>query len=903
MSISAQNENADILCITEHWLTENVCEIVSIENYIIVSYFCRKYYKHGGVLLAVNKRWNATKIDQIAHFSKEKDIELAGAIITNINTIAIAIYRSPKANMEYFINKLTELIHWTTETYPGKQIIVSGDFNINFLTLNKESQTLTNLMLEYGFKSMGYEPSRYCKTAANLIDNIFINTRPCTYEFFTKELHLSDHQAQILKLPISTHSQNYTYKRYAHRKITPDKLTLLKQKLDSNNWLNFFESKNANEAYTAFQNLLENLLDEYIPLQISKNHDKNRIKWVDKELVEMRKQLEALDIIKRVRKEDSEAKRAYNSFKIIYNDKIEEVRKKKNENIISQATNKQKAIANLIKRECKSSNTHTTNKLTADEFNSYFANVGKNISYKMGDTSETPQSLLEKTRAACSTTFYVFDCTKEEVYKIIRRMKLKKSMDIYNMNTEIIKVLEREICEPITLIINKCLSEETFPNELKCAKVIPIYKKIGNREECERYRPISILPVLSKIFETLLKNRITNFLEKNKLLNDHQHGYRKHKSTTTALLAAFEKISNALDDKKLISMLNLDLSKAFDAVPHDILMNKLFHYGFRGRIYNIMKAYLTNRHQIVSWNGSLSSKLEISHGVPQGSILGPILFIIYINDLQVNQALLQTLYCDDTSFLISVESKNELKTKTDEILKEADIWFTTNKLKCNIEKTEEIAFSARGDHSIKFLGINIDSQLNWNKHIEESSKKISKGLGIMKRIKRLSTKNVIKMTYYMHVHSLLSYGILIWGSSSATNKILKLQKKAIRILCDLNSTESCRTAFKNEKILTVYGIYILECLKHIHSNPEKYKKNSHTSSIMTRNGSSYQTPLHKKMATQQFVDYWGTKCFNKLPEEIKSKQTKPFIQCCKRLLINGVFYNLQEFFSCENFEF
>lgn len=278
-------------------------------------------------------------------------------------------------------------------------------------------------------------------------------------------------------------------------------------------------------------------------------------------------------------------------------------------------------------------------------------------------------------------------------------------------------------------------------------------------------------------------------------------------------------INRAQDEKKMVKMNLLDLSKAFDTVDHDILLNKLSYYGVRGLPLELISSYLTDRKQVVECNGTRSLIKPVTCGVPQGSILGPLLFIVYVNDIfgymscntpQVEMC----LYADDTTIMVKGRCESELAVQSERALEKANCWFAANKLKLNKDKTNHIILRTNPEEGkvLKYLGMHVDEGLKWNTHVDQLAKKITSGIYCIKRIGSIATHQAALLTYHSFIHCHLSYGILFWGTSTAAERIFILQKRAIRVLCALKYRESCRGHFKNQKILTLTSLYIYTML-------------------------------------------------------------------------------------------
>ena len=364
------------------------------------------------------------------------------------------------------------------------------------------------------------------------------------------------------------------------------------------------------------------------------------------------------------------------------------------------------------------------------------------------------------------------------------------------------------ILQPLLHICNLSFTHGVFPDGMKLAKVIPLFKS-GNSMKVNNFRPVSILPVLSKILERLMYNRLLKFIEEFNILYDFQFGFRKFHSTFMALASAVNHIVNALQFGKYSIGVYLEFSKAFDTLDHDILFFKLNHYGIRGIALDWIKSYMLNRKQFVSYNDNSSDIQSISCGVPQGSILGPLLFLIYVNDLpNVSDMLFTVMFADDTSMFVNVENLSTLETQLNSELKHVSTWLQVNKLSLNVDKSCFIVFKTvkKSDlkvnicindkrlsrvSQVKFLGTIIDDKLTWKPHIDYISKKLSKAIAIMYRLKAYVTQETLCSLYYSLVYPYLTYCNVVWGNTFKTHlkPLISLQRKAVGCLNFRNHNE------------------------------------------------------------------------------------------------------------------
>ena len=318
---------------------------------------------------------------------------------------------------------------------------------------------------------------------------------------------------------------------------------------------------------------------------------------------------------------------------------------------------------------------------------------------------------------------------------------------------------------------------------MKIAKVIPLFKS-GDTTSFSNYRPVSVLPVFSKILERIMYNRLLAFINNNNLLYDYQFGFRNKRSPNLALIFLVDKISTALENGEYVLGLFLDFSKAFDTVDHEILFLKLEHYGIRGNALALFKNYLSNRSQYVVYNGLQSSKQRITCGVPQGSILGPLLFLIYINDLgDVSDVLFTLLFADDSNLFLSGTNPDELINKMNTELIKIVKWLEVNKLSLNLDKTHFMIFrkgkskvtinndlmiknvKIKQEQHTKFLGVILDQRLTFLNHIMLIKGKMARALGVLYKCKKSLKQNTLLTLYNAFLYPYINYCISVWGNT------------------------------------------------------------------------------------------------------------------------------------------
>lgn len=361
-------------------------------------------------------------------------------------------------------------------------------------------------------------------------------------------------------------------------------------------------------------------------------------------------------------------------------------------------------------------------------------------------------------------------------------------------------------------------------------------------------------------------------------------------------------IMQAIDERQSVQLDLLDLSKAFDTVDHSILISKLCFYGIRGMQIQLFESYLSRRKQFVMWQETKSPITNVKYGVPQGSILGPLLFLIYVNDLpaSVNENI--CLYADDTSILVKGNDIEDLDRKSINAIRNAQDWFSNNKLKQNNNKTESIIFSTKKNYAtseVKFLGLHIDSELGWVQHTTTLCKRLTSVVYTIRRLKKVATHETAKVSYNSCFHSVISYGILFWAHSPGFKRVFCLQKKAVRALCNLKQRDSCKPYFVQQNILTLPSVYILTVLLYVYDNIEQFNVNGQHHEYATRKRVELRVPYHRLTRTQHAVDFWGPKFYNKLPAEVKGLPRHKYKSLIKKYLIDNSFYNYEDFLGNE----
>ena len=430
------------------------------------------------------------------------------------------------------------------------------------------------------------------------------------------------------------------------------------------------------------------------------------------------------------------------------------------------------------------------------------------------------------------SVFAFRDITENEVGNLISAIKPKSSYGHDGMSNRLLKVLNPELQKPLTKLINISMKENFFPESWKSAKVVPIYKS-GDATQITNYRPISLLLSFSKLLEKAVAHQITNYLEKHQLLYEHQYGFRKGHECKDAILSFTDFIYKARETGHISMGIFIDLKKAFDTCNHKILLEKIKNLGLPTGWF---QSYLHNRSQFVYLNGHNSSLKQVTCGVPQGSVLGPLLFLIYVNDLhKASKEILAILFADDTTLLIKAKTMEELYNKANQNLKIITKWFLDNALTVHPDKSLHMVFGTsksnfklmmgekqieqagegRDTIAIKFLGLMIDEQLKWHHHVNYIRRKLIAGCMALKTSKYSLNRDLKKLIYNAYIKPHLEYGLAIWGRTYQTviKPLETTQKRCVRTIVGAKFNAHTAQIFKKLKTLTLKDMCELSLLK------------------------------------------------------------------------------------------
>ena len=915
--LSLLDHKFKIIALTETWAKPHNIALYNLDGYHHES-LTRDGKIGGGISIYIDDKYDYKIRSDLTSSNDTSEsfwIEIEKSSIgTPKNLLLGCIYRIPGHNSDSFNQTLTNTL--TTISRENKITYHTGDYNLDLIKHDSHPPTneFLNINYAHSINPKITKPTRITPTTATLIDNLFTNHEDDPSDLAgIIPLDISDH------LPIFFHKLILTadqpplpiFKRdFSAKNIK--KFNILLSQL---NWDPVLSSNDAQISYTSLHDLVTKTANDTFPLKQVTTNYKNKLTWLTPGLKNSIKKKHALySHYLKIRTPQSHA--TYKTFKNLLSRTIRTAERnhyqtlllsnknnlKKSWTIIKEIINKKKSISKPTKFLLNGNETDDANQI-ADHFNSYFTNVGPTLDKKIPLTQTSPISFIKQ---KCMHNIFLNPCSESEVAKIIDKLKICAS-GYDNLPSVLLKENKTIFIPILTHVINLSLSQGVFPKQLKIASILPIFKA-GASSSVSNYRPISLLTSISKIFERIFCTRLSAFLTKYQILYHLQFGFRPNHSTQLAMITLLEQIITSLDKGHFTIGIFLDFSKAFDTVNHQILLQKLECYGIRGIANTWVASYLSDRQQFTTYNGKKSPISNITCGVPQGSILGPILFLIYINDLgTISNKISTIMFADDSNVFSSGPNLKDIESLMNAEIPILVDWLRANRLSLNIDKTHVMVFgpprktlSATVDikiegrtldlvKSTKFLGLILDSGLTWKQHILHLSKKIAKAIGIISLAKQtLSQKSLIQL-YYSFVYPHLTYCTIIWGKSynSTIWPVYRLQKIALRIIGNLPRRDSSKIFCKEFKLLRFPEIYILSISTFMYNYTNSllpptlndlFQKNQNVHNHRTRIRDQLRAPRTHSKYAENFVSNQGVKIWNNLLTQIDVHTSLPIFK-------------------------
>jgi hypothetical protein len=767
----------------------------------------------------------------------------------------------------------------------SKEFILLGDFNVDLI---KQNTTWLNMIADCNLTQLINTPTRVTPTSKTLIDHIYTSHPYHVVEVCVPPFGCSDHFPVCLtwrkkgaKIPRATH-KTISYRSFKTFN-EPDFISDL-----SMSPIN--EIYNITDPDAAIQFWHEQFMlvyNKHAPLYTKRVKHYKKPEWLDEELQEA------------IRTRDYLKKKGYEIDYKAQRNRVTAMKRAKmktffNKMVECNKNTKQiwKAINQLTN---KSRQPQPTISLSPQTLNEHFTTVKERVITV--DTSG--ENNLDRLQTFCHSkvvrqTKNIPLMTVTDVYKALNQLKQTNTRGLDGIDNKILKISAAVISDSLTYIYNLCITKSYFPFFFKQAKVIPLYKS-GPTNDPNNYRPISILSSLSKPIERHIHSHLLNHLMHNDLLNQNQSGFRPNHSCHTALTSMVEKWSDNINDNKLNGVLFIDFAKAFDVIDHGLLLRKLNYYHLSSDCISFLNSFISARHQSVCVNALLSDQLPVHYGVPQGSVLGPLLFSIYVNDLPLNISNQCEMFADDTTVHATETTTEALSASLQKSAQELQTWTQMNHMSINPVKTEVMLVTTRQKRQVlpaplppisvcnqtikevqshTLLGVTIDNNLSWHDHISKISKTIAKKSYQLTRIKHFLNSQSRKLFYSAHIQSSIDYASTLWDSASANamKPLQRVQKRAIKAVL-------LKTKIHNEDYRSIEILPLQKRLQYnkllfmskILSGRSSRNLLNRFSLNTSRNYTKLNVPIPRLDIFKTCLLYSGSVLWNALPQSIKEQ--------------------------------
>ena len=790
----------EVLCISETWLKEYIPnDQIYCKGYNLVRLDRSRENRNvrgGGLCIYIKDKLKFTHCLDDTYNMSTPDIELQTIKILLPNTRPIFvsnIYRPPDGKLDLFLNKLNELCI-SLDRLSRVDIFLGGDFNIDYSVPGGPRKALKDLEKRLDFKQLIQKPTRPLYNTA-ILDLIFTNSKELGVSGIL-DFNVSDHcpvfiQRKRLKAKMIKESfAGRTYKNYSFDKLVTE---LNNSDFSSFNGELQEQTLSINELWNRVYSIIKHAADKLCPLRTS-FYSKDKPPWLSKELIEISRDKDLA--LKHARKTGKTVDKE--NAKVLRNRSNSAFRLARRRYILDNLNNnsddpkkfwqsiceilpktKSSSLLNLLKSD---TNEPISAELVAEHINNFFAQVGPLLANAIPTTILNPTYALNDDLVGTNDDPGVFPneahldniactiplMTLDDLLKQIRVISIYKSSGLHDISSRLLKDFCLIKPDILLYIINMSITHSIFPNAWKHALVTPI-PKVPNANVVEDLRPISLLPIPGKILERHIHSILMTFLEGNNLLSTYQNGFRKKHGTIDTVFKFLMTLTQNLNNKLPTLSLFIDFKKAFDTISHKLLINKLSHFNLAKNTITWIENYLTDRSQSTFANGISSSRVTLTYGVPQGSILGPLLFLLYVNDLpklSINSEI--TLYADDTVLTCADINVNNVFIKIQSDLVNVKRWCDKNKLTINVKKTKVVLFNTKPDQRIglpaiilsgqqlelvnnyKYLGITIDNNLDMYSHIDNMYRMASDKLRLLRSIRNfLTTKASLLITKTM----------------------------------------------------------------------------------------------------------------------------------------------------------
>lgn len=915
----------DVVILTETWMSASSM-IVELDGYdVFFNQISRN--QNDGVVAYVNKSFSCVSVDVSLYGATGIKLDFACG---GERVCLLAVYRSPRGgnDLELFISDLQS---YCDSRAGGRTHWIIGDTNCCILPGNDDprSQLYLDVLYEAGFVSCINVPTRETFNSSSCLDHIFVdaldtsNIRSCTIKS-----EMTDHFFTVSAFELPSNKPQFIVK---NREFSYIDEQLCQELIRSQNWDSVLLNNNSNESCNIFVNLMKEIVSSSTKTKHVSAKCTKLKPWITSNLL---KSIRHRDKLSKQVKRQPFNRELSNNFKN-YRNTLSNLIKNAKEIYFRSQIEKSKDNSKLLWKNIGTVMGVKKNKegfpievfangndrvgsdevsAVADAFNEYFVNVGASLASAVPPVAEP---VVDDEAHRTDSVFQLRPVTEEELAIHVRELRSSSAPGVDNIPPLIIKNNFDLLKAPLLHLINRSIVSGIYPSSFKLGKVIPIFKG-GQKDQMCNFRPITLSNALAKLLEKCVRRQLENYLYEFNLLFNRQFGFRTDKNANDALFSLTSEIHNLISSNKKVILVFIDLAKAFDTVDRELLIRKLKFIGVQDNSVKWFKSYFEDRHQVVSILNKYSDKKNIEYGVIQGSTLGPLLFLIYMNNLgKVNINSGQAfLYADDTALLFHGDSWEEVYGAAEHGLLTVKRWFDQNRLTLNLKKTKQISISLRADgdppdiqqlrlHTCgtprecvtcervdrvteyQYLGIWFDQRMRWTSHVQFVRSKLRKFIYIFSNLNRVLSPDLLKTVYYAYVQSVLQYGILVWGGALKTTltPLSILQKAIIKVALKKDRRFPTDQLFDEFKVFNITQLFVKSLILFMFKNRlDIFQQTTHNYRTRSAVNTGIIIPRVSKAFNLTNPFYIASVLFSKLPHQIKSPNQYSFLAFKKRVV-------------------
>ena len=907
LKLKCGDNKIDIINICETWLKKDSdLEIFKLDGYNVIRQDRDTKTSGGGLISYIDKRlkFNEEKYKDLNTNHKDFELLIYEILLPNTRPIVIlSCYKPPHIKLDLALEKLTT----TLDKIDGNtEIYLVGDINVCY-GLGKGNNYRKIKHFEHKNLLTQHIKTTTCPkpNSQRVIDHIYSNSNNIL-KTGTIKWQPADHLATgLIRKQVKIIKEKSTV---VARRATDFDVDSIEIEFENKNWSNFLDSKNVDQKWEILLRHITEVMDDKCPVR-EFQRTVAREKWINDELLEL------VDLRDSAIKKALRTKRDvdWETAKTIRKETRNNVEKAKNDYIKETLKENEKDPRKFWKKVTPRINQkkakfsygsqaldNIASRTLANKFNTFFSTVGKVLDNELEKYDSTKHPFQQHTKENLPK-FRIKKVTEDTVLKHIEKIDIYKSSEIEDLSTFFLKGSLKILVKEMTDIINTSIETGEVPKAWKIGRLSPIYKGTGKKEETGNYRPISLLPLPSKILEKVINDQVKTFIEENHLYSENQYGFRSSLSTNDAIEKVVSQIIVKQNAGLHVSATFLDLKKAFDVVNHELMLKKLkTQYNFDDKAVKWFKNYLSDRHQYTKINGEMSGVQKISCGVPQGSILGPTLFTLYVNDVEkvfTNSSVY--LYADDTVVLSFHEDPNTLIEKLNADMIYYHHWLLYNRLTVNTKKSNFILFKGYGQsincklkkvklgkdeitrtQCYKYLGLVLDERLTFEPHVKKVSRDVNYRLNRLFKFRPSITENTAAQIYKVMILPLIDYADIVYATGNKDNlkRLRIIQNKALRIIGKLRKRTNTDELARKLAIEDLKKRRLMHMLQYAHKISHRHKELKNIKKTTRYNSGKYilMTQSVKSDTYAKSFDYKSRVHWNALSKyvhEMRDKKT------------------------------